>query len=326
MRTRAIATRLLPALLVPLFLQPAFSQTDYAENQASLPFVHADFRVVVDTVLLNVGVHFSDEAFGPQLSPSDFEVYEDGIPRTITYFAPTNTPLSVVLLVDCSKSMSVGALQEAKKAGIEFVRQSHPDTEFSLVAFSESVSRILDFTTERPTIESALNKLQPQGGTRLYDGIKEAVEQWDGAQNRARVIVLLTDGRDEMSTAGLSEIEELLEKSDVTLFPCGVYSPVYRRLFMNDRKYYIQPEKEENLNPVWVLRHLAELCGTQALFTEPERPLDQALTHIISELRHRYLLGFEPAPSLADPRYRIIEVRLKTDSRARIQTRPGYVR
>lgn len=325
-RTRAIATRLLPALLISLFADPVFPQSERAENQRSLSFVHADFRIVVDTVLLNVGVHSSEDAIGPELSPSDFVVYEDGIPRRITYFAPTNTPLSVVLLVDCSKSMAVGALQEAKKAGLQFVRQSHPDTQFSMVTFSDTVARTLNFTTDRTAIEAALNRLEAQGGTRLYDGIREAVEHWDGAQNRARVIVLLTDGRDEISKTGLSEIEALLQKSEVTLFPCGVYSPAYRRLFMNDLKYYIKPEVEKNLNPVWVLRHLAELCGTQALFTEPDRPLDQALTEIISELQHRYLLGFEPAASLADARYRSIEVKLKNDDSARIETRPGYVR
>ncbi len=327
--TRAIATRLLPALLIPLFAQPATAQSEQAENQAALSLLRADFRVVVDTVLLNVGVHSSDDAVGSNLSnlsPSDFAVYEDGIPRQITYFAPANTPLSVVLLVDCSQSMSIGALEEAKKAGMEFVLRSHPDTQFSIVAFSDAVARKLNFTADRFAIEAALNKLRAQGGTRLYDGIREAVEHWDGAQNRARVILLLTDGRDETSDTGLSKIETLLEKSEATLFPCGVYSPAYRRLFINDRKYYIRPDIEKNLNPVWVLRHLAELCGTQALFTEPDQPLDHALGEIISELQHRYLLGFEPAASLADARYRSIEVRLKNDTNARIETRPGYVR
>lgn len=326
LRTRAVATRLLPALFILLFADPAIAQSQYAANRAAASLIRAHFRVVVDTVLLNVGVHSSDETAGSNLSLSDFVVYEDGVPRRITYFAPTNTPLSVVLLVDCSQSMSIGALDEAKKAGMEFVRRSHPDTQFSIVAFNDTVTRKLSFTADRFAIETALNNLGTKGGTRLYDGIREAVENWDGAQNRAHVIVLLTDGRDEGSETGLSQIEGLLQKSEVTLFLCGVYSPAYRRLFMNDRKYYIKPEVEENLNPVWVLRHLAELCGTQALFTEPDRPLDHALGEIISELQHRYLLGFEPAASLANARYRSIEVKLKNDANARVETRPGYVR
>jgi len=313
------------AFFISLFADPALAQSQLAETQPSF-FTHANFHVVVDTVLLNVAVHSSGEVAASELRPSDFEVYEDGIPRPITYFSPTNSPLSIVLLVDCSKSMSVGALDEAKKAGLRFVRDSHPDTQFSIVTFSDSVARILDFTNDRSAIEGALNKLKAEGGTRLYDGIREAVEHWDGAQNRARVVILLTDGRDEISETGLAEIENLLTMSEVTLFPCGVYSPAYRRLFMNDQKYYIKPEVEKNLNPVWVLRHLADLCGTQALFTEPDRPLERALGEIISELQHRYLLGFEPDMSLAKARYRSIEVKLKNDTTARIQARRGYVR
>ncbi|RPJ85729.1 MAG: VWA domain-containing protein [Acidobacteria bacterium] len=326
LRTRAIAGRLLPAFLIALFADPALAQSELAENQPSLSFTRANFHVVVDTVLLNVAVHSSDEAAASELRPSDFEVYEDGIARRITYFSPTNSPLSVVLLVDCSKSMSVGALEEAKRAGLKFVRESHPDTQFAIVTFSDTVARTLNFTNDRTSIEGALSKLTASGGTRLYDGIREAVEHWDGAQNRARVVVLLTDGRDEISETGLAEIENLLKMSEVTLFPCGVYSPAYRRLFMNDLKYYITPEVEKNLNPVWVLRHLADLCGTQALFTEPGRPLEQALGEIISELQHRYVLGFEPDMSLVKARYRSIEVKLKNDTTARIQARRGYVR
>ncbi|MFB3905333.1 MAG: VWA domain-containing protein [Acidobacteriota bacterium] len=327
LRIRATAARLLPSLLLPLWIGPAVDQSEQAAKQrSSLALARADFRVVVDTVLLSVGVHRPDGPTNTELTRSDFVVFEDGIPRRITYFSPTNSPLSVVLLVDSSQSMSIGALPQAKKASLQFVRESHPDTQFSIVAFNDDVVRVLDFTNDRVAIEGALNKLEAKGGTRLYDGIKEAVEHWERAQNRARVIVLLTDGRDENSTTARTEIERLLETSPVTLFPCGVYSPAYRRLFMNDRKYYMKPDVEENLNPVWILRHIAELCGTQALFTEPERPLEQALSEITSELQHRYLLGFEPAPSLADPRYRTIEVRLKNHTNARIQARRWYVR
>ena len=74
------------------------------------------------------------------------------------------------------------------------------------------------------------------------------------------------------------------------------------------------------------MRHLADLCGTEALFPEPDQPLDHALGEIISELQHRYLLGFEPSTSLANPRYRSVEVKLKNQTNARVQTKPGYVR
>jgi len=322
-----MAGRLLPLLFASLLTPVARADSDRGDAAAPAAVVRADFRVLVDTVLLNVGVYSPEERIEIRLKPSDFVVYEDGIPRQITYFAPANTPLSVVLLVDCSQSMSIVALAEAKKAASEFVRQSHPETQFSIVAFNEKVKRTLDFTTDRLDIESSLSGLQAHGGTRLYDGIREAIENWDGAQNRARAIVLLTDGRDEMSDTQLADVELLLEKNDIILFPCGIYSPAYRRLFLNDQKYYIEPAVEKNLNPAWVLRHFAEICGTEALFPEPGKPLSEALAGIISELQHRYLVGFEPGPSLLPgARYRAVEVQLKNRSDVRVQTRKGYVR
>jgi len=281
---------------------------------ASVPVsaAHADFSVIVDTVLLNVGVYGHEREDVGSLDPSDFVVYEDGIRRPITYFAPANRLLSVVLLIDCSKSMSVGALEEAQKAAWQFVKQSGPDTQFSVVTFNDDVTRLVGFTTDRGKIESGLKRLHAKGATRLYDGIREALENWEGARNRSRAIVLLTDGRDEMSSTKLEQLKTLLEESEVILFPCGVYSPAYRRLFQNGRKYYTKPQIEENLNPVWVLNHLSGISGTSALFPEPGTPLSQIFAVIVSELENRYILGFEPAPALLPgTRYRSVQVEIK---------------
>jgi len=277
----------------------------------------------VDAVLLNVAVGFNGQA--RDLTASDFEILEDGVPQEICYFSKGDQALSIVLLLDTSESMKLQALAEARRAAVELIEAAHPETQFALITFDSEIRKEVDFTTDRAPIQSALSGLRATGRTRLFDGIRTAMELLAPVRNRAKVIVLLTDGKDEASTTAFSDLEELLRGSDVTVFGCGIYNPAYRRMFMNDKKYYLQPETDEHLNPVWVLRQLVSLAGTEAYFPEPGEPLSTAFKQIALELQQRYVIGFTPFLS-GEPRFRSVEVRLKQATDAMVLARPGHTR
>src|SRR5256885_15905500 len=61
-------------------------------------------RTETSLVQLNVGVVDKQGRAITSLSPNDFVVYEDGVRRPIVHFEPTNTPFSLVLLLDMSGS------------------------------------------------------------------------------------------------------------------------------------------------------------------------------------------------------------------------------
>jgi len=330
---RATAFRLLPFLLVASHLcVPVRAQKHETESVQPAPRVLAAsniaamppaFRVEVDTVLLNVAVGFNGVA--RELQASDFEILEDGVPQRICYFSRGEQSLSIILLLDTSESMKRQALSEARRAAIELTEAAHPDTQFALVTFDSDIRKVVDFTTDRAAIKSALNGLIAHGATRLFDGVRSALELLAPVRDRAKVIILLTDGKDEDSRSAFSDVEDLLRKSDVTVFACGIYNPAYRRMFMNDKKYYMEPQIEENLNPVWVLKQLVSISGTQPYFPKPGDPLSAAFKQIALELRQRYVIGF--TPSLAgNTKFRPVEVRVKEPIDAVVQTRPGYTR
>ncbi len=328
----ATAVRLLPFLILVSHLDnPIHAQrpqtaiggqpTPYLASPSAL--TKPAFRIEVDAVLLNVAVGFNGEP--RDLTSGDFEILEDGVPQEICYFSRGDQSLSIVLLLDTSESMRRQALNEAKRAVIELTEAAHPDTQFALVTFDSEIRKEVDFTTDREPIQAALRGLTAAGQTRLFDGIRTAMELLAPVRNRAKVIILLTDGKDEESTTAFSQVEELLRNSDVTVFGCGIYNPAYRRMFMNDKKYYIQPEKDNNLNPVWVLRQLVSISGTEAYFPEPGVPLSDAFKQIALELSQRYVIGFTPFLA-GEPRFRQVEVRLKQAIDAMVLARPGVTR
>src|SRR5262247_4705876 len=73
------------------------------------------FRSAVDLVSLNVIVTDARDRFVTGLTQHDFSVFEDGVPQDVSYFAATNVPLDLAILLDTSSSMTdkLATVQEA---------------------------------------------------------------------------------------------------------------------------------------------------------------------------------------------------------------------
>jgi VWFA-related protein len=278
----------------------ATSETTAAETQFLPNSAEAGtrIRVVVDTALLHVTVRDPNGSSIAGLQEDDFEVMEDGVPRQIVYFSPGDGPLSVVLLIDTSISMRIEAMDEAKRVALQFVERNHPTTEFALVAFDDRVRKLSGFTRDRDSLTQLISGLEAEGrGTRLYDALEKGFQILESADNMAQVIVLLTDGKDEGSRRTFAEIESRAAQGHAAIFSCGLYNPAYRNIFLTGRKYYVQPETEENLNPEWVLKHLASVTGSQAFFPEPGQAVDSAFDEIVQDLQSRYIIGYAQGPT-----------------------------
>jgi hypothetical protein len=82
-----------------------------------------------DTALVTVPVTVLDRngRYVPQLRREDFRLYENGEEQKIAYFATTDSPFSVVLLIDTSGSTQF-RLDDIQNAAINFVDKLKPQT------------------------------------------------------------------------------------------------------------------------------------------------------------------------------------------------------
>src|SRR5690242_12310693 len=73
------------------------------------------FRGSIDLVALNVVVTDNDQKLVTGLTASDFAVFEDGVQQDVSFFATSQVPLDLALLLDTSASMSdkMKTMQEA---------------------------------------------------------------------------------------------------------------------------------------------------------------------------------------------------------------------
>jgi Ca-activated chloride channel family protein len=188
---------LLPLALLLLALFPLFRPDTAAPSSEQAPA-----RVTqVDTarypdVTLYVGVTGADGRPVSGLAAKDFAVTEDGQPVTIDDFAGGAGPISTVLVIDRSGSMDEeDKLEGAKDAARAFVEQMRPGDQTELITFNQRAGVDERFTGSQEELLDAIDNIDADGGTALYDSMVAGVDALKNADGR-RALLLLTDGQD----------------------------------------------------------------------------------------------------------------------------------
>ncbi len=121
--------------------------------------------------------------------------------------------LSVTLLIDTSQSMTGDPIQSAKSAATDFIN-SLPDGSQVVVSSFDSAARIdQTATTDRTAAIEAIQQLQPQGETALYDGVLTAVASQPNSDRQ--LLVILSDGGDTASVASAEQARTAIEDSQI---------------------------------------------------------------------------------------------------------------
>ena len=153
-------------------------------------------RTETNLVQLNVGVVDPRGHAITSLSRSDFTVYEDGVKQQILHFDPTDSPFSLVLLLDVSGS-TVSFRQQFKQAAWRFLDALSPEDRVAVVQFNAKVKSLTGFSTDRKKTTYAIQIADGAGETHLYDALRYALNELDKeGKQRRKAIVLMTDGLD----------------------------------------------------------------------------------------------------------------------------------
>ena len=101
---------------------------------------------------------------------------EDGVEQRVAYFASTEKPFTVALLIDTSGSTRF-RLTEIQDSAIAFVEQLRPDDRVMVVCFSDKVKHLTKgATNDRALLRDAIRRTEPGDGTRLYDAVNDFVK------------------------------------------------------------------------------------------------------------------------------------------------------
>ena len=318
------------------------------------------FRFKSGVELINVTATVTDRSgrFASGLRQEDFTVYEDGKPVEITHFNAERTPVSLGIVLDTSGSMAGEKFESARAAIFNFL-QALPDEqdEFFMYRFSANPDLVHDWTGNREAMARSLGRVNPAGGTAMYDAVAEAVPMAQGGQNRKKAIVIISDGNDTNSRLGVREVRQMVRQTEVLVYAIGIDGqgeptifnrppPIVRPPFPipfplpggrgggtrglpfpipgNPRSGGTRGNigGDDRVNVV-ALREITDDSGGRTELVRDPRDLDPATAGIADELSKQYYLGY-PSPGHRDGRWHDIRVELR-DPSLKVRARRGYV-
>jgi len=276
-------------LLAALFAAASLS----AQQQQQPP--PPTFRTGTQIVSLFVTVTDAQRRLVPNLVQEDFEVRDNDKPQPIVLFENKNLPITVVVMLDTSGSMT-GSLALLRDAAEQFLIRLFPDDKAKVGAFNDKIEVSGRFSSDRDDLIAEMRGLDYGNGTRLFDALAVSLDELKGIEGR-RVILVFTDGEDTASRAGSGSVIDRARAEEVMVYAIGLQSEFFNGARMIRSK------------PDGGLRKVADETGGGYFELTKSADLAPTFTRVAQELHSQYVIGF--APTQLDGRVHKLAVRLK---------------
>jgi len=269
----------------------------------------------------------------PELGKNDFKLLDDNLPQDIRYFSrQTDLPLRIGMLLDTSNSIR-DRLKFEQDAATNFlfsVLRRGRDQAF-VMTFDDEPQVLREFTGDAGSLRDEILKTRAGGGTAVYDAIYQACAKelsnpprppGDQPDVVRRVMILISDGDDNLSNHTRAEAIEMAQRTSVVIYTISTSTQWVslddpERSKTGSRKYHLTEGDQ-------VLQQLAEETGGRAFFPYHVDDLDQSFQDIGDELRNQYSVTYNPNNFVADGKYHRIRIEIPEHKGYQVRARRGY--
>jgi Ca-activated chloride channel family protein len=261
------------------------------------PVAAQKIRVSTESVPVYVTVTDADKRLVSDLVLEDFEVLDNGKPQTINVFENKPTPITTVVMIDTSGSMTA-SLGLVKDGAEQFLLRLLPLDKAQVGEFSDKIKfHPGNFIDDRDRLVYLLkNELDFGYPTRLYDAVDESLERLEPMEGR-KVVLVFTDGDDTSSKVGVGKVMDRARVKDVMVYAIGL------------ENVYNNGQQRVKSSPDRGLKKLAEDTGGGFFLLKKTTDLGDTFTRVAQELHSQYVLGF--SPEAVDGKIHKLEVRVK---------------
>ena len=299
--------------VVPQKKSPAtISPSATIQDPPTLTVHSKRFRADVDLVLVPVTVTDSMSRPVIGLTKADFSLFEDGGRQQIRSFWCDDSPISVGVILDLSKSMG-NKLDVAREALGKFFELGNPEDDYFVITFSDRPRLLADVSQSIGSIQSQLATAVAGGHTALLDAIYMGENELRHARYKRRALLIISDGGDNRSRFTSSELKSMVEEEDATVYAIGLFDRVFKT-----------PEEWAGKR---LLTQITEATGGRTIALGNARNLPRAASEISVEMRNQYILGYRPSNLARNGKWRKIKVRINPRpdlAQMQVYARSGY--
>jgi VWFA-related protein len=267
------------------------------------------FRADARLVVLHATVIGRSGNLVTNLPRDAFRTYEDGVEQQIKVFRREDVPVSLGIIIDNSSSMK-NKRQKVEAAAQQLVAASNPQDEVFLINFNDDVYRDVDFTSDPHKLAQGLGKINCMGGTAMRDALQAGIlyAKAKGKHDK-KVLVLVTDGDDNMSEATLDEVVREAQQREVLVYAVALLA---------------EEERDAAKRARQALDTITRATGGNVWYPKDPDEVSRIALQVAHDIRNQYILGYTPSNGKLDGSYRQIRVSVKGPERPTARTRTGY--
>jgi VWFA-related protein len=342
-----------PPPMPPVRTVPAGSVPKDSETGEDL------YKITVTTNLVLVPVTVTDNQgrLVGGLLPKDFSVLESGQKQTLKFFTSDPFPLSAAVVIDTGMpDVGLKKVQETLSALQGAFSQFD---EVGIYTYSSTVGRVADFTGVGKQLTATLNQVKGYSGANngppvtsgplgpqgpyinghpidtpvtpvsappkvarvLNDAILLAARDLSKRDRaRRKIIFIISDGREQGSTASYKDTLKVLQTQNITVYAVGVEGaaiPVYDKL----QRIHL-PKTGAVLGYSDILPKYVNATGGGTVYSEmAQADIERAYARAIGDARNQYTLGYSPKAGIGG--YREIEVVVRRRD-VKVYAKRGY--
>jgi Ca-activated chloride channel family protein len=299
--------------LATLILLAPLSIRGTPHKRATAP--RSAFHVSSDLVLINASI--LDETGRPVtgLDAAAFHVLDTGVEQKILSFNQGEMPVSIVLVIDTSRSMRK-LIGRSAEAVMTLLKTSNPQDEYAVVEFSDRPWLASGWTHDTSQVSDCLMHAEAQGNTALLDAVVFAGSVARRAANARRILIVISDGIDNHSRRSVAGVKKYLLEAGVQVYAIDL---------LNDPGLW-RPTQWDADGPE-LLETICEAGGGRHLEVAQYTNLSKAIEEAGREIRNEYVLSYQPSALGNAGKYHRVKLNVSPPPGARrlsILSRHGY--
>ena len=335
---QAITALLLAFILLALPISESAQQQQPppppAPNQQETQQSQTTIKVPVNVVDVLATVLNRRNKLVPDLTQDDFKLLDENTPQTIRFFSrQSDIPLRIGLLMDTSNSIR-DRIKFEQDAAVNFlytVLRRGKDQAFAMT-FDDEPQIVQSFTGDTGLLRDQIVKTRAGGGTAVYDAIYEACAKHlsnpprppgDQPDIVRRVMILISDGEDNLSDHTRGEAVEMAQRTGVVIYTISTSIQWVTTTAEKDCratgtcKYHLTDGDK-------ILQDLAEETGGRSFYPYHVDDLDQSFQDIGDELRNQYQITYNPSNFVPNGKYHRIKLEVPKFGGYQVRARRGY--